>query len=470
MRTGGRQFDVNDSVVNIDSRPTAPTLETQEMLTTERDSAPAKTPAPCDWQDALRKGLGRALLWAKRGAVPGKSVLLGACLNDLRYDGQCEEPRGDWLWQIVEAAGAIEDFREPILESLGRLYEGLAAQQLCQFAVSYGMRGDHRFRDTLRRIVSEKPVPDCPWLGEEQLVELDGTVGFLFAAKVRALSLPGREWDWDDEAVVDSAVEKYGRQTVIELVEQESESTPELREFLEAWRVARETRATNSAESHRERMRQYTLDDAIRVAEGTLGPAGLLRGWGMYASESDLQSVLDRMFAADRPVVIANYLRVFSNRPLPSFDERLLEFLGHEDERVRHWAYSAVALNAHPSVRKFALDHLPACGDDGDLAELFVRNYRRGDEELLCAHLHLPDDQDARHGLLMAVRKILEANHAARCDVLALWVYRWTPCALCRYGVAKLLIEKDVAPEWLPEECRYDSYSDTRQLVEGGGS
>jgi hypothetical protein len=36
MRTGGRQFDVNDSVVNIGSRPTAPTLETQEMLRAAR--------------------------------------------------------------------------------------------------------------------------------------------------------------------------------------------------------------------------------------------------------------------------------------------------------------------------------------------------------------------------------------------------------------------------------------------------
>ena len=148
----------------------------------------------------------------------------------------------------------------------------------------------------------------------------------------------------------------------------------------------------------------------------------------------------------------------------------MLELLGREDERVRHRAYSAVAMNAHPAVRKFALDHLPARGDDGDLAELFVRNYRPGDEGFLCAHLRLPEDEDARHGLLLGVTKILEANHAARPDVLALWVYRWTPCGQCRCRAAEVLIDRDAAPAWLLEECRYDSNPDTRQLVAGSGS
>src|SRR5262249_10621416 len=116
-----------------------------------------------------------------------------ACLNDLRYDRQCEEARGPWLWQILEAAGATEELREPILDSLGSVSDGLASQQLCQFAVFYAMLGDHRFRHALQRIVSQKPAADCPWLGEEELIELDSTAGFLYSARVRASTLPHRE-------------------------------------------------------------------------------------------------------------------------------------------------------------------------------------------------------------------------------------------------------------------------------------
>jgi hypothetical protein len=444
-------------------------LDENEMLTTKQDLAPGDIPEMEQWQDALQKGLGRALLWAKNGLWREKAILLNACLTDLRFDRQVEEGRGPWMWQIMEATGVIEDFREPILESLGRIND-LAAQQLCQFCVYYAQRGDHRFRHSLQRIVSEKPVSDCPWLGEEELVEMDGAAGLLFAAKVRAKSLQHREWEWDDKAMMDMAIEKIGEPRVVEFVAQESESSPELRWFFDTWHRAVEKRAAEPKQNHADRMRQYTLSDAIQAAEVTPNRDFSLRGWGMYASEGDLQKTLDCLFNSHNPEVIVNYLQVFSNRPLPQFDDRVLDLLRHENKRVRNRAFTAVAKNTHPAIRKFALDRLHTHSVEPNFLELFIKNYHLGDEDLLLTHLRLPEDQDQRHWLLMDVIKILEENDAARSDVLASWVYRWTPCGSCRRHAAKLLIMRGAAPKWLIEECQYDSDPDTRRLVKDGTS
>src|SRR5262245_37757082 len=138
-------------------------LETR-MPTADLDPAPPEVPDDAAWEEALQKGLGRALMWAKAGDRPPVPLLLHACLNDLRYDRQCEDSRGPWLWEILQAAGLAEEVREPVLDALGRIDDGLAAQQLCQFAVRLARLGDTRFREALHQVVAEKPDPQFPSL------------------------------------------------------------------------------------------------------------------------------------------------------------------------------------------------------------------------------------------------------------------------------------------------------------------
>lgn len=433
---------------------------------TEWDLEPIAHPETVHYRDALQKGLGRALLWAKKGKWREKAILREACLTDLRYDRQCEEARGPWLWRIMEVTGVIEDFREAILESLRTLDDGLAARQLCQFCVFYAQRGEERFRHRLQEIVSEKPVPDCPWLGEEELIVLDGEAGFLFAVRVRGRSLLHREWDWDDRSVIDMAFDKLGEQATVALLERESAFSADIGRFRDQWQAnAEEKAAGDPKQSHADRMRQYTLNDVIQMAENTRNRAMSLRGWGMYADERNLETILNRLFNCEDSDAIANYLRVFSNRPLPHFDRRLLDLLEHENEQVRSWAYMVAAQNSHPDVRRFALDHLSQRITERNFIQLFIRNFQSGDEDLLLKELSIPEDPQQCHGLLMNVIKVLEQNPAARRETLALLAYLRTPCASCRFRAVKLLVTQNIAPRWLIEECQYDSDSETRGLV-----
>src|SRR5262249_34812287 len=170
--------------------------------------------------------------------------------------------------------------------------------------------------------------------------------------------------------------------------------------------------------SYGERMRQRSLADALRVAE-TSRYGGLLGGWGKYASEGDLRVILDRLLGGGPPALLANYLRVFFHPPFPQFDQRLLGLLDHEEE-VRRRAFTAVAQNAHPSIRRFALDHVEEWRNEPNFVELFVRNFQPGDEALLMRHLRIPDDLDACHWILRDVKKVLEENPTASCEELGL--------------------------------------------------
>jgi hypothetical protein len=428
-------------------------------------SEPTAHPESKHLQDAIEKGLGRALFWAKKGLWTDKAILLNACLHDLRYDRQCEESRGPWLWQIMGLLGVVSEFRDAILDSLRIVDDGFAGHQLCQFCVYYARDGDERFRQRLREIVTRKPDPSYPSFGERELIDLDGEAGFLFAARIRSEALSSREWDWEDGHLIEEAIEKLGEPAVLALLDRESQSSPAMLRFHDAWRAAVQLKTDDPRQKHIERMRQYSLTDIIQRAESERSQVGILRGWGMYADEADLRIILDRLLNVQDPAILVNYLQVFSNRPMPEPNEKLLGLLDHEDKNVRFRAYTALAQNSHSLVRKYAVDHLNDRIAEPNFLKLFIRNLMPGDEETLLGALRLPEDEYQCHGFLMDLLEVLEHNPESKCYELAMIIYRFTPCGNCRRHAAKLLINRKVAPAWLIEECRYDAIADTRCLV-----
>lgn len=68
------------------------------------DFSPSASPALAEQRDALQKGLGRAVQWARIGCL-ADAPLLGACLTDQRYDMQFEDSRtkGNKRGQVVRS-------------------------------------------------------------------------------------------------------------------------------------------------------------------------------------------------------------------------------------------------------------------------------------------------------------------------------------------------------------------------------
>jgi hypothetical protein len=175
--------------------------------------------------------------------------------------------------------------------------------------------------------------------------------------------------------------------------------------------------------------------------------------------------VLQQLWTTGSAHVLANLLSVFSNRALPEVDARLIDFCEHEDAEVRRRAFGALAMNTHPLIRRFALKQLETSVSDGAIIGLFANNYETGDEHRILESLELPPDENDLHGLLMDVNIVLEKNPEADCSKLAIIVHALTPCENCRFFAVRLLHSRQVIPEWMREECRYDSGEDCRQLV-----
>jgi hypothetical protein len=429
------------------------------------DYSPPISPSLAQQQDALQKGLGRAMQWAMAGSLADQP-LLDACLHDKRFDSQCEDNRGEWLWNIMDAAGAVGRFREPILEALRSITTESDAYQLCELAFHFATQGDVAFETALYEFVEKKPVADCPWIGEGQLLELGGETAFPLIARVRGRLLEQRDWKWDDAAVVDRAVEKLGEQRAQELLNSNDDAA--IRRFLAGWRNYTSRPQEPQRQSHAERMRAITVDEILSAAKAddTRSVQFRFRGWGMHADEMDLAVVLRHLWNASETKVLVNLLKVFSNRPLPHFDAQLIELCRHSEPDVQRWAINALENNTHPLIRAFALAELRERTLNASVVGLFINNYVEGDENRLRELVEMPEDSWERHGVLIDVLNVLEKNPEADATQLALVAYFHTPCEMCRFRAVELLVAQDAAPRWLIEECRHDSAEDCRTLVE----
>ncbi|HIG29438.1 MAG TPA: hypothetical protein EYQ50_17250 [Verrucomicrobiales bacterium] len=426
----------------------------------------SENPSSAEINHALRKGFGRAYHWAKAGNIPTET-LLNACLSDYHFNWQLEESRGDWLWQLISAASLIEHLTEPVLEAIENIREPIVGHQLCEIARHYVLAGDERFRLQLQRIVKEKPVMDAQWLGEQELIRLEDSDGFLTAVIRHGADLESREWDWFDATLTGKGIEWLGRDCTIELLNSHAVTDDRVRRFNDLWLKEQQQGEDTKRVPYRERYGNFTLEEIITAAESSEKKEVRFQVWGRGATDTDLSTVYDRLLTTSHVETLQRYLRVFETIPWPRYDARLLQLCLHDDKLVRHRAAVAIANNHDPEVRRFALEHLETPKYQEHSIRLLGRNYEQGDENRILDVIELPDDEDHLHEKLMRLMGLVKRNKTADLKAVGKLIYERTPCSFCRNSIVELLDERIGLPEAIRTECRFDVEADTRKLAGG---
>ena len=433
------------------------------MIVMETDLSPPVAPTFAQQRDALQKGLGRAVMWAKAGLLDN-NILLEGCLHDQRFDKVCEPLRAEWLWSMIQLTDNTGPFRTPILSALRSLEESTSIRQLCALAYQYASHGDDAFRSQLYEIVKTTPIADSPWLGESEIVALDGDEAILFAAEIRGKRLQCNDEKWDDIKLIYDGVEAHSEGHLVRLLSESADSNVQF--FFAAWQNSVAMKLNEDPKiSYKDQMQLRSADDVIRASKEPDRPAWL-RGWGQYADEFSLNAVEAALWKTSDLSEISRLLQVFARTPLPIFDRRLILLCEHDDFDVCRRAINALEENTHPEIRCYALELL-----HGELAHLavglLIKNFEPGDEihiiDLLCKSESAPEEL---HRTCLDAIKVLEKNADTDGTSLALLAYFMTPCQICRGSASKLLEKYETAPSWLIEELRFDAETTYRATSE----
>ena len=426
---------------------------------------------------AVRSGHGRALMHLTRCGVTGfEDLIVRACLRDLRYDPQCENPRVDWLVRLLTTAGL--DIVDRLLDTMTEGGAGNSREegdaetearrrdlaQHCRLAFHFARHGHRALHTALYAAFDADARSEDP-VAAAEIIDLDGADGLIhIASRLGALVA-----DEPTVTVSDAPFAHY-----------DHEHGPGSADRL-LWSAARGDRAiasfvmrlpTGSDADAKEVSRfldvqTMTVTEIVRAIEAEDPDVGevALCGWGRKAQRWELMALVGRLYRETRPGRLALYLSVFQSRAVPIFHRRLVRYAEHDDPEVRWYAVRALAHHRHPEVRNLARRRAEAGRHTDRELRLFCRNYREGDWGRIESGLALPAETDQEHSVLCDLIDVFEENPGPDARTPLLLVYERSPCSICREAAVDLLLDGGQAPAWLIEECRYDGNEEIRALV-----
>lgn len=439
---------------------------------------------------ALRKGQGRALLHARQfGCAEFADLLVESLLFKLAWDPlldshlahECDaidEGRGGgdhvpWLLEILEVSRCAERVLADVLPRLTDDSESFGdLLQRPTVALALAQRGNPEAADRLRACLRAH-VDGLPALADDEIIELDGEAGLIRVAEYLGRLVQAGEYDPPPEAIRTWRYDQErGKGAARAALGAAATSSSDIAAFLRAWEkaVSEEQERERGLPPYDARIRpwQEPVEDLItqlnQVEDEDLAFIFLL--WGRQAAEADLPRFADAVFACPEPWRLAVGLAAFERRPAPSLVERLLPLADHPDAAVRSAAIRTLAMNKSQAIRELALRRLRegrvADGEIGLLAETFDA----GDEALIESALLPAPDPEAAHALARDILRVAERNATPSLAPALFFAYEETPCGLCREDIAKRLVERGAAPEWLLEECRADAMEEIRALAD----
>jgi hypothetical protein len=318
-----------------------------------------------EFEGWLRKGLGRAAIFLKtHPSEPYRVPLLHACTHNLTYDSQCEESRGLYLVNLIEASSDAAFYRDGILSALAADDPETELGQLFEIAASFVANGDHELKLAMYAAFERFGFANAGICCAEELVRLDGLHGMLFVAK----SFGGIEADerpWQFGNLVEALEKRDGKQAF----------PPELDRFVREWR---------DQEGHWEQERQKPPKprqnyETLKLA---LTRAGAMT-WARTATPDELALVAeDLRIETDEDRLLA-YLRMFRRHVFPQPIDRLLDLARAENDDIARAALVALSNVVDSRVRALGLDLITRLKWRGFAVGLLIRNAERGDYRLL---------------------------------------------------------------------------------------
>jgi hypothetical protein len=432
-----------------------------------------------EFEDALAKGLGRALLYVKTyGLDRVKDLVLNACLHDLSYDAQIEGSRAKWLFAMFVDSPEYLEFREAILAAMVVEEETWALLQLCGFAKEMALKGDSvaeqaladrvYLQSNLRGQQHDNDLIIEDWIGVDELIEVRGIDALLELSRIYGRRLLTNPDDWviddleiftaksaeivgvfEEYAKVEESIAVYYRYLIdrqVFMTDEEREST---RQSSPRQKISISQRLGSANE---------TIIDAARNKRSEY--PSFYTTIGIRSTAAELEPIFDLLLTEADEDICLRLLWVFRRAPLPRLADRLFDWADSEYGKLRMAAVKALAQISDDRVYQLGRSKLAnrqLTGMDTGTIDLFINNYHSGDAELLLAGLNDVEIDEDRWTICYGILSLTKKQSNPELGLLLNWIYDRTPCSCCRQRAVSQLSDYGLLSDRLLAEYRFDA-------------
>lgn len=417
---------------------------------------------------AIRTGQGSAFLHVRHYGDEGiEPEILGACLQDLRYDTSVETCRSAWLAQMIDSTRNPKLYRDAIANALENPIKYKPhIGQLANLASEFFERGFGEFKETLLKLRS---LDDPEILFELPPVWIDiaGMAGFELAAR---MLVEKNADEWDYHGLWTCLADCEGQSEAKKLIEKRKNEDESFAQFWSQFGKLFEPNDDKS--SRRADTNPWTISKLIEAIKTGL-PANTyareIMGLGRKSTEEEAETVLTIVEQETDTVRVIALLKFFAYRAFPHVPIKLLDQIFTKNPNLRSALRRAFSQVKTPLVREVALTALKSKSKE-DLwtgLALLENNYDPTDSEVVLKTLQKFVTPDDRHRASSLARGWCENGHDVRLAEVLIMTYSLNPCSYCRYEALRLLVERKQAPEDLLFQSQWDANLDARLMARG---
>lgn len=434
-----------------------------------------------EFERAIHRGLGRAVLWLKRGEiVPDRDFLLYACTHNLAYDRQVEDNRALYIFDVIQATGEPEFYVQALQRTLAEWDESqeeadneendtglpVSIGQIFDLLALAASGGDLAAKQSLYTFFAEHAAAESTLYSADALVAMDGLEGYLFAVRQWIRNPPQESDQWYEASLLEDVEEQFGVEEVQAFLTQAALTEPAISAYLARVRAERAAQAEERKQRPKPVKPTYAdLRQTIFDTDKRLNRPHLWR-WGEKMSNADAEQFASELLAETDSKRLARYLHLFHRRAFPLDLVLLLALAQSTDEAISSTARAALVQIEHPSVRALALEVLDTSLRPWELIEMLTRNFCPGDEEAIERILNRTWDADEMHRLTIDVNHLIEANPQGAFSGALMRLYEEGWCTFCRERVIEKLTGFGPLPTNIVEEGHFDADKATRKLVQ----
>lgn len=420
----------------------------------------------------LTVGRGGAIIYLLgTDTSPYRDMILDHCIHNKAYDTQLEYSRACYLYPLIRNSPDRDFYRDAILEALRDADDESSVSQLFDFAVLFAHDGDETARSAIHEKFDKHNLKEINSIATS-LIEIDGIEGLLHVLDY--MGSDSNVLERNDYAIyIHQAEKSFGVEETRQALTKAYEQNPNIRTYLD--RISNLYTPSlileNVIKSHKDDNLHTHLQEAVKGItwrELKRNPESdkLARLWSKFASDDEIVKAANDIIYEKDPQKLALYLRIFHRHEFPLHPSFLIDLTESLSLRVSHAALLALAGVKHPDVRTLFERLVQAPEWSVSAVRLLRSNYRDGDHLIIEKLLNDAADIHQMHDLECALIDVYKNNLGENAMRSLLFAYENGPCSNCRYEIVKLMHELGHLPEWIVQECVFDTRESIRKMAQ----
>lgn len=420
-----------------------------------------KTTIKRQFLNSLKRGTGEAYIIAKNNPeIDFSNYIIKGALNNYAYDGQSENSRAQYIFDILNTSSEHDKIRKSILKGLASENKNTwNLTQLFDLARLYVKQGDKEFKLAIYDRFFNDIIEGSDWVGSYEILELDGLNGLFFIAdKI------GRFLEQNPDSIQDDMI-----------IRQFQDDNPNISAMVELENIANTNKYIriylNNIQKYKNRQSEFkrplvdfqALNEQIEKSEDNYIPFFFTKN----LTTIEIKSLADNFLKEKDMKKKEKYLSIFTRIKYPYDYKPIFKLATRKTtntNRMVEFAIDALQHLKSNEIRDFAIYKLQKTKTPYTYTNLLKNNYVKGDFKLLKTFVEKTKNAHMIERLAHSYIELYKANKTNECLEPLLELYKKMNCGICRNSIIQILIENNALQEKIDAEIEFDSNLETRLL------